>query len=385
MRILYDPQVFSTHKFGGVSRYFVESISNISDMGHDVCLPIWKTNNAYFHENARLKADLIKKKQYKELGLSMYDRLHFKGKITVTNFLKQAGLCYSNEKKCVPYLKQQNYDIVHPTFYDPYFTRYIGNKPFVLTIYDMIHERFKESIKNPVLIAQKKILAEKASAVIAISEATKSDIVNILKISPDKIHVVYLANSMVNALVSDTNTYLPDRYILFIGQRWHYKNFNRFIRACSSLAKELDFKIICTASSFTDEEHVLFRELAISDRMVHINADDALLAKLYTNALLFVFPSLCEGFGLPVLEAFACHCPAAISNVSSLPEIGGDAAEYLDPYNEDSIRETIKMLLLNEGRRKELIARGIQRSTMFSWRKTATMTVGVYQQVCEKY
>jgi glycosyltransferase involved in cell wall biosynthesis len=102
------------------------------------------------------------------------------------------------------------------------------------------------------------------------------------------------------------------------------------------------------------------------------------LIYLYQNALAFVFPTLYEGFGIPILESFACGCPAVLSNTSSLPEVGGDAAVYFDPQDMDSIKTTVMSVIYNEKKRHEMVARGYEQLNKFSWAKTAQQVEEVY-------
>jgi glycosyltransferase involved in cell wall biosynthesis len=123
-------------------------------------------------------------------------------------------------------------------------------------------------------------------------------------------------------------------------------------------------------------------ELKIRSKVLHVTIkSERTLAQLYRKATLFVFPSLYEGFGIPVLEAFSCGCPVAASNCSSLPEVGGDAVNYFDPYNSDSIKNVIEDILYNRAVQDSLRFRGFQRLKLFSWEKTALKTKKVYDNL----
>jgi glycosyltransferase involved in cell wall biosynthesis len=107
---------------------------------------------------------------------------------------------------------------------------------------------------------------------------------------------------------------------------------------------------------------------------------DRELAPLYSHAYMYVFPSINEGFGIPVLEAFTCQLPVLVGNNSSLPEVGGDAVLSFDPFNEKDIAAKIKMVLENDSLRKELISKGQERLTYFSWEKTARQFMDVFEK-----
>ena len=119
---------------------------------------------------------------------------------------------------------------------------------------------------------------------------------------------------------------------------------------------------------------LLLKDLKIEDRVDHYEINDRILAQLYKNAIAFIFPSLYEGFGIPVLEGFKCKCPAVLSNSSSLSEIAGEAAVYFDPEDRDSIEEAVKRVVYDADLRKKMIEKGSERVKDFSWRKTAEQT-----------
>lgn len=120
--------------------------------------------------------------------------------------------------------------------------------------------------------------------------------------------------------------------------------------------------------------------MGIFEYTIHIKASDQALSELYSRALLFVYPSLYEGFGIPILEAYACHCPVALSNTSCFPEIAGDAAVYFDPYSISSMSEAITKVIYNEEKRSQLIRLGNERLKRYSWEKAAQKTEEAYQK-----
>ena len=157
--------------------------------------------------------------------------------------------------------------------------------------------------------------------------------------------MVYLASS-VNKQMADTKgkLNLPSNYILYVGNRGFYKNFNNFIISIEPLLKEhKDLFLICTGGGvFTNEEKFFFHSKEIENKILHKGADDITLATLYANTLVFIFPTLYEGFGIPALEAMNCDCPVIMSNTSSLTEVGGDAAVYFNPNSIDDMSKKIK-------------------------------------------
>lgn len=359
MKVFYDYQAFFMQKFGGISRYFYELIKNRQGL-YDYSFPRSFSDNIYMNElqgerNFPIKAD-------------------FKGKTRIINYLNQA-----ESKKII---KKGAFEIFHPTYYDSYFLNSLNGKKFVLTIHDMIHEIFPENFSKKDRTKElKKKLAFKAERIIAISESTKNDIIKFYPdLNPEKIDVVYHGNPFEKAELSFSASEKNGPYILFTGQRGGYKNFTLFVKAVAPLLKKYNLKLKCTGHSFNREEQELFDTLKISDRCECTFASDDELKKLYANALVFAFPSLYEGFGFPILEAFSCGCPVALSCASCFPEIAGDSAIYFDPNSETDIRNKIENIITSESARSELIKKGFERAKTFSWQKCAAETSKVYEK-----
>ncbi len=290
-----------------------------------------------------------------------------------------------NRELTIRLLQEKKNYIFHPTYYNSYFLKYIGNYPYVITVHDMIHEIFPEFCSDSdIMIQEKKATITRATRIIAISENTKRDIIRLLHIDADKIDVIYHGTSM-RPFSGKQRLKLPERFLLYVGDRTPYKNFDRFIKAFSILQKnDPDLYVVCTGHSIKRPEKEALSRLGVLDRIVHIKASDQALSELYSRALLFVYPSLYEGFGIPILEAYANHCPVALSNASCFPEIAGEAGAYFEPESVDSIYETISSLLDSDGERTALIQAGKERLKRYSWQKTAEQTGQVYRQVMEE-
>ena len=365
MKVLFDHQCFTNQEYGGISRYFV-SLMNEFDKMNDVSysLALKYSNNFYIHQNNRFKVKRF------------LPNLNFRGKKFSSHLL--------NLPNSKTQLKKGNFDIFHPTYYNPYFVKTLDKKPFVLTVHDMTHELFPHIVhKFDKTTIQKKYLVSKAKKIHAISQNTKKDLIEKLKVPEEKIEVIYHGSSIskIDALNYD-NLIIPERYILYVGSRNYYKNFNYTIAAFNELVKNDDmlFLVCAGGGKFIDREIQLFNELKLSDKIIHKPADDNSLAALYSNAILFIFPSLYEGFGIPALEAMNRDCPLALSNISSLPEVGGDAALYFDPNDPKDICNQLTKIIYNEKFRNQLIEKGKVRRKEFSWQKTASETKKLYEQ-----
>ena len=366
MKVLYDHQIFSNQVCGGISRYFFELLKkfkNDDEMEYELSLKY--SNNYYLKDLNNLS--------YK----TFLEDFSFRGKYRLLNIL--------NEKVSKKYISKGEYDIFHPTYYDPYFLNFLNNKPFVLTIYDMIHEIYPKvfSLKNKIP-ERKKLLAQKATKVIAISENTKRDILKFLGIGENRIEVIYLGNSFnINKDDKTINIMTPEKYILFVGSRRGYKNFELFIEAISSLLDDdVKLNVVCAGGGkFNDTEIEKLKNLKIKDKVFYYSGSDSVLAYLYQKAVTFVFPSFYEGFGIPILESFACGCPVICSRTSSLPEVAGDAAIYFDPTDKFSISRSIQKVIYDNNLRNQLIYKGYQRVKEFTWEKTAKKTKILYEDI----
>jgi len=368
MKILYDHQIFSSQKYGGVSRYFYELIKKINIKNNvSILSPIIFSNNYYISDKKDVE------------HIRFLPNNNFKG--------KQKIILMVNKINMIINLMRQKYDIFHPTNYDSYFLSYISTKPFVITIHDMIHEKFADmySIDNKTT-KHKRILCEKASKIIAISNNTKKDLIELFSIEESKIEVIYHGNSLVLSNDHEFKIKLPEKYILFVGSRNKYKNFTLFIKSVSLLLNEdLNLYVVCVGGgSFNNEELILFEELKIKNRIIQFDLEDNLLSQFYFRALMFIFPSLYEGFGMPILEAFSCECPLVCSNISSFPEIAVDGAIYFDPYDKESMYKAMKKVYNSENDRHRIIRNGKERLKYFSWEKTAEKTKKIYESIIEE-
>lgn len=358
-------------KYGGISRYFAELL-NIFQSNPDIQFDL----TTRFPQNAYAQQyHLADRTPVQRLQNRFFE--YFAGIEAVSNLRNNINAAYRGKL-----LHAGLYDIFHPTYYDPDFIELIGDKPVVLTVYDMIHEMFPEmySSDDPSALKKRKAIA-RADKIIAISEHTKRDIVRLAGIADEKIAVVHLAGSLKPGGKASIN--LPGKFILFVGERIRYKNFERFLRAIASLLhKDPELYVICASGwQMTEWEKSLLAELDLERQVVQYAVDDATLACLYGKALMFVFPSLYEGFGMPILEAFSCGCPVIASNTSSFPEVAADAALYIDPLDIESIRDAVESVMNKKELRVKLINAGLKRVTCFSWEKTAQETKTVYESL----
>lgn len=384
MKILFDNQIFKAQKYGGISRYFTELFKYFNHIdGVEYELPIRDTENEY----------LKKIKPFSEMNLyrnNLFKNFNFRLSRLLNKIIDRFDK-NSNINRVKKILKEQDFDIFHPTYYSAYFLKYLKNKPFVLTVHDMIHEIYpKYFLFGKKIIKRKKKLILRADKIIAISENTKKDIIRFYNIPEDKIKVIYHGSSLIPTKnIPENIPKIPGKYILFVGARGLYKNFKFFIKSISPILKnDRQINIIVAGgysgqNNFLEKEIKIFKQLDIDKQIFQYSINDEILVYLYQNALCFVFPTLYEGFGIPVLEAFACCCPAVISNTSSLPEVGGEAVVYFDPTNGDSILKSVEKVINDKELRREMVEKGQEQLKKFSWDKTGEETLKFYSSVID--
>ncbi len=273
-------------------------------------------------------------------------------------------------------------DIIHRTYYEDYET----NLPVVLTIYDLIHEKFHEMYGKEKNYRPKKKAIERADTIICISDNTLKDLNYYYNLKNKKTEVIYLGTSIGNKTfkVKNLSENLDEKYLLFVGKRTGYKNFISLAKAYSNSEKlQKDYRIKCFGGGkLTKYEKSLLHNLRIPlEKIDFINGNDEKLIALYKNANALIYPSKYEGFGLPILEAMSFDCPVLCSNTSSLPEVGGDAVEYFDPDNWESILNSIMSTLYSEKRLNELRIMGKDQIKKFKWRECANKTLKLYKEL----
>ena len=358
MKVLFDHQAFSMQKYGGISRYFANLHYGINKRGGDESkLGLLFTDNAYINN--------------RELPGGIFNKL-----ITKSSRRYKYNKWYDKHL-----LKQKDFDVFHPTYYHSYFLKKL-QKPFVLTVHDMIHELYPQYFLTDPYKNYKSRVIERADHIIAISECTKTDIQKFYNIADSKITVIHHGYQMQTIDSTNSNINIDGDYLLFVGDRDNYKNFNLFAKALVPIILKHHIKLICAGGgAFKPEERELLKQLGILNSVTQLSVNDNGLKHLYQNAIAFVYPSLYEGFGLPVLEAFFNSCPVIMSNTSSLPEVGGEAAAYLDPGNQHAITSAIEQVINNNALREELKSKGRERLKQFGFDACLQKTVQVYKSL----
>jgi len=293
-------------------------------------------------------------------------------------------------------LKNYKLDVFFsPTHYLPLYT----SSSSVISILDVSYLYFPNLFKKRDLYQLKfwgGYSIKKAKKIITISNSSKNDIIKMYRVSPEKIAVVYpgikpdLGLKIKDLRMNDLSKKygIKRDYILFVGTLQPRKNIVRLIEAFSLIINHKssvgDLSLVIVGKKGWQYEDILNapKKYGVEDRVKFLDSiSDEDLPSLYKNALCFVLPSLYEGFGLPILEAMQYGCPVAASNVSSLPEAGGDAALYFDPENVEDIRKNLESIIQNPELRERLIKKGYEQVKKFSWEKTARETLKVLQDL----
>ena len=352
MKILFDFKLFFEQKFGGPSKYYVELIKSLKKLNVDIEIfaPIYINNFLKNESSIRVNGIYLNEKKYFGKIFNFTNKILTKIK-------------YKTSKS----------NIIHTTYYqEPYIS---NNKPYILTVYDLIHEKYNKDFNY---ILPKKKAIEKASHIICISENTKNDLEEYYKVNSEKISVIYLATTEKKIENRNRNNNL-----LFVGNRKRYKNFKMLLKVFRRKEIQNNFNIVCFGGGkFLNEELDYIKSLGISENKIqYLQGNDLELAEQYKTAFALIYPSLYEGFGLPILEAMSYGCPVISSNSSSLPEVYGDAALSFDPNNEEQLFEIINKLLKQSELRDDLIIKGFKNLKKFSWEKCAKETLDVYERV----
>lgn len=360
MKIAYDYQAFG-QPFGGIPRYFTAVADHLAQQD-DIEIKFF----AGLHSNHFLR-------EHKSAAV---DGCYFPWlrRPSLRKLKLQANRVWSRQS-----LTRFAPDILHETYFYPesILSDTVGARR-VVTVFDMISDQFFHEQDREYRMAAKKAAVQRADHVICISEHTRKDLLKRVPLDESKVSVAHLGFS---TFPEKDEGEIPAAYILYVGARAGYKNFVRFLTAYAS-SRELmnNFQLVCVGGGGDADIQELTRDLCIPEGWVlHRRVSDAELGTLYRHAAAFVYPSLYEGFGIPLLEAMSCNCPVVCASASCFPEVAGDAAEYFDPMSVESIQNAICNVVFNTERSAVLQAAGTERVKKFSWERCAEQHLEVYR------
>ncbi|GAB4339675.1 MAG: glycosyltransferase family 1 protein [Candidatus Abyssubacteria bacterium] len=325
----------------------------------------------------------------------------FTGRLPGAN-VQERTCAYTSEMILTDFLREggPEVDVYHMTWFGDVFNDFLPLRlapASVLTVHDLMQYRYRSYFSDESLHAMHRARCKRmigaADMIIAVSEYTRTDILRNFDVDPEKVRTVLEgASTRLSNMTDDesiqkvrTKYGLSKPYLFYLATDYPHKNHKNLLLAFHHLVSERqrDVQLVFAGARFYLKGIPLLEELTRnlqrSNRLIRLeHVDDGELAVLYHGAELFVYPSLDEGFGLPLLEAMACGTPVASSRAASLPEVGGDAAVYFDPLDVRDMVEVIERALHDTNLRRELVDRGHRRCSELTWEKTAEQTLAVY-------
>ena len=354
-KILFESSIFLHQKVGGISKYIVKLNDNLkkNNIISKIYCPL--TINNFLKKNKSNEIFFFKFKKIPKF----FRRIFF----SINNILT------------IFYIGYYKPDILHFSYYNNFLAKY-SNVPYILTVYDLIHEK-KKYKKN---FFDKKRSIQNARHIICISKKTRKDLIRLYKVDKKKISVIYLGTDKVK--IGQNKKSKRKKFILHVGSRDRYKNFNNFIEAYSkSKYLKNNYEILCFGGGdFKYEEVELFKNLKIYERVKLKQGDDYELKRIYRNASLFVTVSTSEGFGLTPFEAISFGCPVVCSNIEVFKENLKSCSHFVNPSNINDIKFGIESVLKNKIKKQKLIKNGFKLVKNFNWNITTSKTSEIYKK-----
>jgi glycosyltransferase involved in cell wall biosynthesis len=363
VHLFLDTLIYSMQQFGGISRIFNEILPRMCDLEPSLHVTLLK-----FGEHVQTPAAHPQITQYDARILST---------TAYQNRLWRFGAPKINKITARLKLGDTRRKLWHSTYFG-YLPFWQG--PYVVTVHDMIHERYPDLFMDADLVIKKKRREiARADRIICDSDATREDLIQLYNIPAHRIRVIYPGLSPIFT-VQEHNPG-ERKYILYVGSRARYKGFGDLLQAYQSWSRYHADSLIVVGEKFTSEETQTIHHLGIEDRvMLKENITDKQLCSLYNQAQAFIFPSWQEGFGIPLLEAMACGCPIIASNIPTTREIAGDIPYFFEQSNPESLNAALSQAVV-EGKNIQRIEKGFIAVKNYSWEKTAQETLEVYRSL----
>lgn len=372
IKVLLDNYIFDTTPHGGIARYFREIIPRISELYPDISFDIICTLE---NINAYPKGKNI--------------TYHFMPRPWRPNMIFWRINDFKHKTYPTKIAKKVKPDIFHSTYYQPPLSKDIRN---VVSVHDFIDRSLSCLATNKVSFLELQANAiNEADAIVCVSEATKNDLLKFFtQIDKNIAHVIHhgVNDDFCSDSICKRHSGLANisPYFLYVGNRGSYKNFTSLLTAFAKISHNSNINLLAIGGENSLSEHQ--RELIISnnieDRVILTGIlPNEVLHQYYSSAVAFVFPSLKEGFGMPILEAMAAGVPVLVSDIQVFHEVAGDAALYFDPHRIDDIAAKLKKIITPETSIL-LRKRGTERIALFSWDKAATEMANVYRKILKQ-
>lgn len=367
MNVLIDGIIFTRQARGGISRIYHEILPRICEIRPDCQMTIFVQGVAKqpipSHHN--IETIELPGRQIRGYVSSLKDQIFARfGEINKNRNLK-------------PYRDW----IWHSTYYSMP-TQWKG--PKVITIHDLAYEKYPEIYKGKAFDAFRSHIRrciEAADVLICVSRATEDELRNYYDLNQKRTEVVHNGYSSIFHKIDSSQADVEKPFILYLGKRGNYKNFQSLARAFGGWKNRFDVDLLCVGPTWNQQEKHFMEDMGIAENVrLESNVTDEQLCELYNRARFFVYPSLHEGFGIPLLEAMACGCPVAASDIPVFREVGQDGPLYFDPQSEEHMR-TVFDSLYQEGRNTQRCSRGMEISKQYSWDHTAKKITTIYESL----
>jgi len=373
MNLVIDSIVYNIQKFGGISRMFNELIPRLLSLEPNL--------NLIYYKGKPVKGALPSEDLARLIDVSRVDKIFRPWRLWHNSYPNIKG---SLAKMTMGGTRNK---IWHST----YFTELPGwQGKVVVSVHDFAYpiytEIFNDNRSDQVRQQMEDSIAH-ADRVICISKSTMQELQRFYpKTDNEKLRVVHLGRSEKFKVLSEDelplSNHLPYPFLLFVGKRGHYKNFSALVEAYAAWSENKEIHLIVVGPKWSEEEKCLFRN---EDWFLHVHnlggVGDDLLIALYNQAKALVWPSLNEGFGLPLLEAMSCRCPIVASRIPVSMEVAGDIPLYFEPGSVDSLINALDQSLQLE-RLSDRLTQGEIRAREFSWEKAAIKWLDIYRELC---
>lgn len=364
MKILFDYAAFSVQAQGGVSRCLCQLFGTVAEVKeHSVIL------FAGIHRNRYLKNAPPELKK-KIIGFYLPEP-----------WFKQTLFMPLNRFVFQIYARLTRPDICHFTFYESPLTP--SSCKNVLTIHDMIHEKFSDYFpKNDSYTAWKRNAFRAADGVICVSENTRGDVETHYDCAGKRIITIPNGSELAKKIPKTPHHMAEEIFLLYVGSRRNrYKNFDMVLRSFAEISKTWKGNLVCFGGGgFTRDEIKRIHDLGLNERIKYRSGEDKELVAFYQRAFALVYPSTYEGFGLPPVEAMSLSCPVLSSYSPPMPEVLGDSCLYFDPNSPEDLAGKF-FALQDENLRKTLVEKGKKRAELYRWDRIAKITLDFYQSL----
>lgn len=362
--VLLDDQIFLMHARGGISRYFAELLR---EFDADPGLGVNALTSVRYSPNQHLRAvdPSVRNLPFRELstGWKVSKRLARYPSAVIAGRLAP--------------------DVVHWTYYDPAYLKRFPGVPKVVTVHDMVPEQLPPELVDDEVHLAKRAFVEAADAIICVSAATRDALFATWGPITDRPVTVIGHGVGAQFRPDGPDAQLGYRYLLHVGSREGYKNFALLMTAYAGTAAQADgVRLLAVGGgALTPAELELAGTLGITDDLVQLTADEEALPAIYRSAEAFVFPSLLEGFGMPVLEAMACGTPTVVADIEVFREVAADAALFYSPEDPWALRAQLDRLHRDRALRASLADAGTSHVAGATWHRAAAATAAVYREL----